>query len=76
MFTLSEAVDKVPPVNGKTDTTETLRRWCTEGVRGERLHSRFIGGRRVVSEEDIAAFLADLSQGVATESPKQEGGAE
>lgn len=62
MFTLSEAVEKIPEVNGKTISPQTLWRWCVYGVRGQKLKSRFIGGRRVVSEDDLDAFLASLSK--------------
>ncbi len=57
-MTLSEAVDRIPLINGKSVTPQTLWRWCVRGVRGQKLRSRFIGGRRVVSEDDLDAFLA------------------
>jgi hypothetical protein len=39
---------------------ETIRRWAAQGVRGVRLESWLIGGRRYTSREAIARFLDQL----------------
>lgn len=39
---------------------ETLRRWKRVGVRGVKLHTRPIGGRRFVTEADLQAFFDKL----------------
>jgi hypothetical protein len=36
----------------------TVWRWMLYGVRGKKLKSRLLGGRRVILEEDAQAFLA------------------
>ncbi len=37
----------------------TVWRWCLRGVRGRKLPSKRIGGRRYVLPADLEAFLAD-----------------
>lgn len=61
-LTLSEAVEKIPPVNGRNVHPATVWRWATSGVRGVRLRSRLVGGRRVTTEADIEAFLNALGE--------------
>jgi hypothetical protein len=39
-------------------STSSVRRWCKDGVRGHRLESVVIGGRRFVRVEAIKKFLA------------------
>ncbi len=39
----------------------TLHRWISKGVRGHRLKSVMIGGRRMVLIEDLEHFLAALN---------------
>jgi hypothetical protein len=39
----------------------TLRRWALHGVRGVRLHTWLVGGRRHTSDEAIEEFLARLN---------------
>lgn len=44
----------------------TVRRWLSTGVRGRRLPSRLIGGRRYVRTVDLAKFVgADIAGEVA-----------
>jgi hypothetical protein len=39
---------------------ESLRRWAGQGVRGVRLETWLIGGRRYTAREAIARFLEQL----------------
>ncbi len=39
----------------------TLRRWVRRGVRGVRLRTWLVGGRRYTSDRAIAEFLARLN---------------
>ena len=39
----------------------TIHRWCGTGVRGKKLPTCLLGGRRYVRASDLAAFL-DVSQ--------------
>lgn len=59
MLTLNAAAQVVP---GKPHVG-TLARWIRFGIRGVRLESALIGGRRFVSTEAIARFVAHLSNG-------------
>lgn len=61
-LTFSEASERIPPVNGRKVHSATVWRWATSGVRGVRLHSRLVGGRRVTTEADIKAFLVALGE--------------
>ncbi len=40
----------------------TVWRWVHQGVRGRRLKSRLLGGRRYLLEQDLDAFLATEQQ--------------
>ena len=42
----------------------TVARWALKGVRGNRLPSRFIGGRRHVHIDDVIKFLNAINGGV------------
>lgn len=59
-LTFSEAREKIPLVNGRKVHPATIWRWATSGVRGVRLHSRLVGGRRVTTESEIEEFLEAL----------------
>lgn len=48
----------------------TIWRWCTKGVRGVRLESLVIGGRRVTTEEAFERFIAATNpEASATATP-------
>jgi hypothetical protein len=51
----------------------TLWRWRTAGIRGHRLETILIGGRRCTSREAIGRFLAAINGQPATtgETPRQ-----
>lgn len=57
LITLSEAAQILPKINGKRPSTVTLHRWATAGLRGVKLESSKIGGRRVTSPEALDAFI-------------------
>ena len=48
----------------------TVWRWALNGVRGRRLRSHLVGGRRYVTAGDLDLFLADRSR------PQHDGSAE
>ena len=54
IITLGEACRAFPP-NGISDAT--MARWIQKGVKGVKLETLLIGGRRVTSREAIARFI-------------------
>ena len=44
-------------------SVSTCWRWSLKGVRGVKLQTHLVGGRRRVHREDLAAFLAALDGG-------------
>ena len=55
IITLAEACRRVPP-DGVS--TATMARWIQRGVRGARLETIVIGGRRLTSCEALSRFIA------------------
>ena len=55
IITIGEACKAFPP-NGISDAT--MARWIQKGVKGVKLETLLIGGRRVTSREAIARFIA------------------
>lgn len=54
-------------------TQDQLNRWCGRGVRGVKLQSEFIGGRRHVCQAWCREFLGKLNAGPAAPAgPKDE----
>jgi hypothetical protein len=53
LVSLNEAVDLLP---GRPHLS-TLRRWCGRGVRGVRLETVVVGGRRFTSRVAIEQFI-------------------
>jgi len=51
-------------------TDKTVRNWINHGVRGVRLASLRIGGRKFVPRESLTRFIEDLNAG-APDSPEQ-----
>ncbi|MEJ7590355.1 MAG: DUF1580 domain-containing protein [Planctomycetaceae bacterium] len=72
IITLGEACRAFPP-NGISDAT--MARWIQKGVKGVKLETLLIGGRRVTSKEAICRFIAaqnpDESPAPAAISPAQ-----
>ncbi len=55
IITLAEACRRVPP-DGVS--TATMARWIQRGVRGVKLETIVIGGRRLTSVESLSRFFA------------------
>lgn len=63
IITLGEACREIPP---KGISPATMARWVQRGVRGCRLETVVIGGRRLTSRQSLARFYAAQN---ASESP-------
>ena len=59
VLTLGEACRAIPP---KGISPATMARWIQRGVRGCRLETVVIGGRRLTSRESLARFYAAQNQ--------------
>ena len=55
--------------DGKRPDIATLWRWWARGVRGVKLDTWLIGGRRVTTEIAVNEFLDRLSAGQSTTAP-------
>lgn len=55
IITLSEACRLFPPAGV---STATMARWIQRGVRGVKLSTFVIGGRRLTSREAVSRFIA------------------
>jgi hypothetical protein len=67
LITLSRAARIVNPSD--QPHIATIWRWVLYGVRGQRLESVIIGGRRYTSEEAIQRFLFALNKPGAVPAP-------
>ena len=65
LLTISEAARVFP----KRPATVSIWRWATKGVRGCKLRTVAIGGKRYVPESAIAEFLAACSAAANHETP-------
>ena len=54
----------------------TLHRWRLDGVRGAKLETFLVGGRRFTTQEAIARFLGHLNGTAPTPTERQERGRE
>jgi hypothetical protein len=67
-------LNEAPPIVPGRPHLSTLIRWSKRGVRGVRLETLVVGGRRFTSVEAIARFLArlnaDHSTGRAAAAPQ------
>ncbi len=66
IITLAEACRRVPP-DGVS--TATMARWIQRGVRGARLETIVIGGRRLTSIESLSRFFAAQNADDAPAAP-------
>lgn len=66
IITLAEACRRVPP-DGVS--TATMARWIQRGVRGVKLETIAIGGRRLTSEEALSRFFAAQNSHDAPAAP-------
>jgi Protein of unknown function (DUF1580) len=55
LISLTQAAKLIPA--SKLLHSSTISRWCTTGVRGIKLESELVGGRRVTSNEAVFRFL-------------------
>ena len=53
LLTYEQVIEILP---GRTHRS-TLHRWCLRGVRGVKLVTVLVGGRRYVAKKDLAAFI-------------------
>lgn len=60
LITLAEACRRVPP-DGVS--TATMARWIQRGIRGVKLQTIVIGGRRLTSIESLSRFFAAQNVG-------------
>jgi len=67
-LTMAQAVDFVP---GRPNVS-TLWRWATKGVRGQKLFTTIVGGRRMVTLESLERFLLRLNAGNEQEQMEAE----
>ena len=51
-------VDAVEQVTGRRPSLSTLHRWRLRGVRGVKLQTVLVGGRRFVTEDAVREFIA------------------
>ncbi len=65
LLTLAEVRNAVPLRNKRAISPPTLRRWISTGVRGVRLESELVGGRRMVSRKALEQFFAKINNGEA-----------
>lgn len=63
VVSFKEAAERVPWPGDRKPSYETIRRWADRGVRGHKLETARIGGRRVTTLEAIYRFLQVLSGG-------------
>ena len=42
--------------------TSTVWRWATRGVKGRKLKSQLVGGRRFISRQNLAEFLRPVDE--------------
>jgi hypothetical protein len=63
VFSLLELTGKLPRNNnGRKISISTIHRWIVRGVRGVKLSSVRIGGRRYVTARALSEFLAAAEQ--------------
>lgn len=55
------ALTDVPRIIGRKVHLNTLHRWAIRGVRGHKLRTRLIGGRRFTTASWVAEFLAAIN---------------
>lgn len=65
LFPLNEAADHIPT----EPSISTVRRWCRVGLRGIKLESMMLAGKRVTSRQALLRFFAALD--APNEAPQQ-----
>jgi len=72
LLTFSQAVERLPEVNGRRRAPSTLYRWRRHGINGVRLDYVRIGRTMATSQEAVERFLAALTE--ADEQRTQQNG--
>ena len=62
-------LSKGPPDHKPVPSPATLWRWALRGVRGRRLETVMVGGRRYSSREAFQRFIVGLNETLAAEPP-------
>lgn len=60
----AEVPTSLPRRNGKKINLSTLWRWRTKGLRGQKLESIIIGGRRYTTKEALQRFDAAVQKAI------------
>jgi len=61
LITLKEVAAMVPGLCGGRMNPQTVYRWATRGVRGVKLETVMVGGRRLTSREAVRQFIETLT---------------
>jgi hypothetical protein len=61
-LTREQLLSLADAAKGMPVSPRTVARWATVGVRGVRLATVFLGGRRCTSREAIARFVEDITE--------------
>ncbi len=61
-MSLSEAARRLPKLDGRKIHPSSLWRWCKQGIRGQRMRYRKLGGRIVLTLADIDEFSQRLAE--------------
>ena len=69
LITLEHAAKSFPGNRGRHTHISTVYRWANSGIRGVRLETMVVGGRRYTSEEAIARFIDILSASATDACP-------
>jgi hypothetical protein len=69
LLSFSEAAERLPAINGRKPTPQTVWRWAVLGLRGIHLESRRIGGRFATSLEALDRFTKALAEASHREPP-------
>ena len=62
LFTLAEAAQQLPRVNGKRIHVSTLWRWCRRGIKGVRLEYVRVGRAIMVTHATLDRFFTELAK--------------
>jgi len=65
LLTLGGLVRRLPPVDGVRPNISTAWRWATNGIRGHRLETTVVGGRRVTTMSAYERFRQAILAGPA-----------
>jgi len=67
LLTVADVARRLPRrASGRPVAERTIRHWMTAGLRGVRLESTCVGGRRYVPLDELLAFLEETQQPAAT----------